>query len=124
VIEQQPSAADAVKEYGQVLGQLAESGIALDPNMRMHKITGPTNGRHPVVLLDRVADIDGEPDFCVHGYVACYRCQQLCYLGDRSYEAVCSGGVIPICLPCAHEQLPADGERVGRINDTRKNRPH
>ncbi len=74
-----------------------------------------THEHAPVVCLDRVADVD-TPDYCVHGYVECAACFELCYLGDQTFTAVVDGVVIPVCMPCM--RTVARGF-VGRIDDSR-----
>lgn len=60
------------------------------------------DGKHPIVIVDRVHPLGLPPLYCVHGTTQCYKCRQWCNLGTETYEAVLQG-VHPVCLECATE---------------------
>lgn len=85
------------------------------------------NGRGMVVILERV-EPGLEPEYCVHGKVSCYRCDEWCWLGDKTYQLVRSGRATGICIQCAEKMnVPGgwDQYRVGNVGDhQRKDGPH
>lgn len=76
------------------------------------------NGGATVVLLDRI-EPGQAPDYQTRGRVSCVACDEWCWLGDKTYEAVLSGAVVGLCLVCAGRMIPNSDSRVGRIDDSK-----
>jgi hypothetical protein len=72
-----------------------------------------------VIIVDRIADIDGQPEYCVHGYATCSWCKEFCYLGNKTFEAAMDGAE-PLCHQCAVELIPASTPVVGHLNDNKR----
>lgn len=84
------------------------------------------DGKGLVVILELV-EPGIEPDYCTHGKVTCYRCDEWCWLGDQTFELVRSGKATGICMPCALKlEVPGGwGQyRVGKAGDNPMGRPH
>jgi len=80
------------------------------------------DGKMGLVVLERV-EPGVVPDYCVHGKVSCYRCDEWCWLGDHTYELVVSGKYAGICLECAARILPSDAREKyfsGNAEDHRR----
>lgn len=105
-------------------GELATFGIGIHPTAQVHHSATPHPGAG-VLLLDRVADVRGKPEYCVHGYVHCVNCDEICYLGDQSSRLVIAGDAVPMCLPCGQAVIPPESMRMGRVDDhLRADGPH
>jgi hypothetical protein len=77
------------------------------------------NGGVDIVLLDRI-EPGVTPEYCIHGQTACFGCNEWCWLGDKTYEVVASGGAAPLCMQCAHQMIPRDVEPKHNIRDHRR----
>lgn len=102
-----------------IKGRLSALGAQLEPNAQLVTVERPLPGvRASVVSLERVADVVGDPGYCVHGFASCTRCEELCYLGDQTLEAVLTPDTFPLCLQCVQEVVP-DEARVSaqRLHD-------
>lgn len=106
--------------------ELAKLGQTVQPDAKLQyrdKPTGPVS----LVVLDRVVR-HKTPEYCVHGYVSCVKCDHMCWLGHETVKGVTERGLVPICLDCAKKMkanglLP--GEPDDRIEDhLRKDGPH
>lgn len=87
-----------------------------------------TDGSSMVVVLERI-EPGVTPDYCVHGRVTCYFCDEWCWLGDKTHDQVISGKAAPICLECATEKIPQTSppggpKLMGRLDDTRRDVGH
>jgi hypothetical protein len=77
------------------------------------------DGSGQVVILERI-EPGVVPDYCVHGKVTCYWCDEWCWLGSETYEAVISGDAAPMCRECGAKHIPDDGVKwIGRLDDHR-----
>jgi hypothetical protein len=72
-----------------------------------------------VVVLDRI-EPGQEPPYCAHGRATCVACPEWVWLGNKTVEAVLSGEVDPICLPCAIRLFPKGATALGQIDDHRR----
>lgn len=89
------------------------------------EIPNDAEGRHPIIILDRISPIGALPDYCVHGRVRCYRCDHWCYLGTSTHDYVLRGAH-PICEPCGleiakeHPDFDWEANRIARAEDHRR----
>lgn len=107
-----------------VKAELAGLGLSIDPSTELTYRERPRNEPGMIVVVDRIGDIDGLPDYCVHGYATCAACRQFCYLGNKTYEAAMNGAQ-PVCLPCANMLIPPTHAQAGHLKDNlRADGPH
>jgi hypothetical protein len=60
----------------------------------------PEYGGYQVIVLERI-DPSRDPTYRVCGKVTCQKCDQWCWLGNRSYALIIEGKTVPLCLSCA-----------------------
>jgi len=72
-----------------------------------------------IVVLERI-EPGVTPEYCVHGKVTCYACDEWCWLGDETYKVVKSGHAAGLCLECANEMLPPELTPARRLHDHRR----
>lgn len=75
--------------------------------------------RTKIVVLDRIEPGEPQPDYCTYGRASCVRCNEWCWLGDKTAEAVAVGGAAPLCLVCATQHIDSPDYRIGHLSDTR-----
>lgn len=104
-----------------IKGRLSAVGAQLDPDARLVTVARPVLGaRVGVVVLERVVDVVGAPEYCVHGFASCTRCEEMCYLGDQTLEAVLRPDVFAMCWQCARTVVaPEQRQDVERLTDHR-----
>lgn len=73
----------------------------------------------PLVLLDRIEPGEPKPDYCVHGRATCVACDDWCWLGDQTHDAVKSRRALPMCRQCAAKLLPGE-LRFANLGDHRR----
>jgi len=76
------------------------------------------------VILDRIKDIDGDPPYCTHGYATCVKCDEYCYLGNKTAEVVASRQAFPLCRPCALERTSLLAKVMQVEDHQRADGPH
>jgi len=74
------------------------------------------DGGGSVIVLDRIV-FGVVPEYCVHGRVQCYWCQEWCWLGSETYEVVMSGDAAPMCIDCATRLLPPGSRPKDTLHD-------
>lgn len=79
----------------------------------------PVADRPDCVVVDRIEPGQPKPDYCIHGRVTCAGCDEWCWLGDRTYEAVRSGRYAPLCRQCV-ASLPPGIRPTGNLRDHRR----
>lgn len=96
-----------------------------EPDRMMFKSPPKPGECARLVIVDRIADIDGLPEYCVHGRGSCLNCGEMCYLGSETVKAVQAPGTFPCCLPCARANIPYEDASAGRLEDhLRTDGPH
>lgn len=61
-----------------------------------------------VTVVEREKD-NPYPEYLTYAKTRCLRCDEWCWLGDKSLEVVSGGKAAPICRQCARELMPAAG---------------
>ena len=75
--------------------------------------------RSVMVVLERV-EPGVVPDYCVHGTVTCFNCNDWCWLGDKTFEVVSAGKATGMCMQCAieiNEKYPL-GDPIENLGDS------
>jgi len=73
-------------------------------------------GNPSVIILERI-EPGVIPEYCTHGKVPCYWCQDWCWLGSETYKIVKSGSAAPMCLDCAAKLLPPGSRPTDTLHD-------
>lgn len=110
-----------------VKADLTQFGQTLHPKATVKTVTRPT-GQTNIIILDRVVK-NALPDYCVHGYASCIRCDHMCWLGHETEKVVASLEASAICLDCANELhaaglLPLDKATTHVQDHLRADGPH
>lgn len=101
----------------------AEAGLDVHPDAKVKFLDKPTTDG-PVIILDRAIP-DETPDYCVHGYATCVRCDHPCWLGSETAKVVTAGKAYALCRECVRVLVmegvwPTDTKRIGHIDDHRR----
>jgi hypothetical protein len=102
-----------------VKAELADAGLSLEPSARITSFDRPKNNSEVnLLVLDRVSN-PGQPPYCVHGYCRCISCEEICYLGSETLQAMLdrSRNIFAICHPCARQAIPDGQHRTTGLED-------
>jgi hypothetical protein len=78
------------------------------------------DGKAPlVVVLERIVPLGVKPDYCIHGRIQCWNCDQWCWLGHETVKAV-QRGVVGVCRECAVTLIPKGSKPINHIEDHRR----
>lgn len=73
-----------------------------------------------VTVVERISDAP-DPNYLRYAKTRCVKCDQWCWLGDKSAEVVSQGQAMPMCQPCAADLLPPNAIAFDILqNTTRK----
>lgn len=75
-----------------------------------------------VAVVERV-DPDRLPAYVAMARTRCLWCDTWCWLGDRSFELIASGGASPICQQCAVKVIPSGTQPIEMVTDTLRDLP-
>ena len=74
-----------------------------------------------MLVLERV-EPGRTPEYCIHGKVTCYACDEWCWLGDETYKLVKGGEAVGICIECATKRFPPEVADRGPVRHVRDHR--